>query len=333
MVSSIATGTDNKVDCGCYPNGLPKDASVKGIQALGEPLFLTAGESVNYTSQVLNSGYIKINRLAADDQTLETETNHCLKPDQPVHFFYGEGICSSEDIGSCLYVATTPTDNSFTLRDGETPPNTHTFKATALTDPDPTVAGMPVTAWVAEAGDLSGYRTRLRLVLGDCRSARLLSVGAIQKDSDQVQLKGEVTGIITGDKITVGSYTGTVISATKIFFKGVCYTICHMEQKATEDVPFTLNKVASLEPYQHIIEATAPALDCGWASVSIPGNLTRDLCRYKTHQTEAHLVGSWDFSMIWGKSGTGPDELPPHIAEDYSNAYWISVFDKGGLYV
>lgn len=321
-------------DC-CSPTMLSGDSEAGCFQELGESLYLTPGESLSYTTQVLNTGFIRINRLLDDGMTFETETNSCLKPDQAVHLFYGEGFCASTDLDSCLYVGTTPTDNSFTLKNKADA--AHIFKPTAIINPDTSKPGRAVTAWIAEAGDLSGYRVRLRLVLGDARSPRLLSVGAIKAKTKQLQLKGVIEDIGTNDRITLGdgpdSYTGTVISANVATFKNVCYTVCQMEQAAVADIPFTSNILAHLDPYQHIIEATAPALDCGWASVTIPGNLTRSLIRYKKHPVAQVLVGSWDFSLIWGESGTGPEGLPAHIASDYSNAYWLNVFDKGALYV
>ena len=338
-IDSCGCGTTSRADVmGISNNHYKNHIDEKGvISGLKNNLIISPGEQVSYTARMFGGNPIELSRLLADNRTIETANNHCLDVGDAIHIDVCSGMCSSQTLSSCTYIESVPAPNQFTLRDGTTPtPVPYTFTPTLVDDPDPTVPGVPVSGFVARAADLAGYRCRLRLVIGAHRDQKLISLGAVASGSKQIQLKGNFTGFIPGDKITLGGFTGTVVSYQKATYDNLCYTIIQTAEASNETVKFTDKKLALHVPDELVIETTVPALSCGWASASISGFETKKLVRFTSKERGNSVrVGFWEFCLEWGGIEGGPvaDKFPDHIAQDYDNFYSFIPIDRGILFL
>lgn len=311
----------------------PHDEPITGYE---KGVVLSPGEELSYTARLFGGDYLEIDRLGADNRTLQTKDNHCLKVGDSIHLDVCSGFCTTQSLSSCVYVQSVPALNQFTLHANTTPDVAYTFTPTSVVDLDPTTSGVPVKARIAKAANLDGYRVRLRLNVGAHRDQKLLSLGAIASGSKQLQIKGYFPDIAAGDSLEIGSFTGTVVSSQKAMYDNVCYTIVQIKEPSTVVAKFTDKVLVLLKPQEMKIETVVPALKCGWISVAIAGHETKKLIKFLTSQRgNPTRIGFWELVIEWGgaSGATGADKWPEHIANDLSNFYNFVPLDRGVLYI
>lgn len=320
MTVAILNNTAVESDCsGC--TGL-------SVDSLGRR-FLQAipGESITYTARILASAKVPLSVLGDDGVTLESDYNHCLEVDDPVHVCFTDGVCTPLALSPCLLVESVPANNQLTLKDADG--NQVTMQPESATDPTPTVAGTPITGWIARAANLTGFRGTLTLRINDNRQDSLLGVGAIQNGRNQLQIKGHWAGALqNGDTLNLGpDYSGTVQAFRNVeTCDGVPYTVAQMDTYGTADIPFTDGYFIYFCPESTVLEASSADPQCGWLTVTLPASETLKLLSFKTECIQA--IGTWSFNLAWGVQ-----TLPAHMQDKTAPVVWSHIFDSGTLLV
>ena len=283
------------------------------------------GQSITYTARVLASAQVDLTVLGDDGITIDTEYNHCLAVDDPVHICFNDGVCTPMALDPCLFIESVPADNQFTLKDSEG--NQVTFTRQDVDDNTPDDTGSAIAGWIARAANLTGFQGKLTLRVNDSRQDSLLGVGAIRSGRNQLQIKGHWSDkLAIGDQLTLNDFVSTVEAFRDVSTcDDVPYTVVQVASVSDIDIPFTDNYLIYFEPAPLTLQAESTSPSCGWITVNLQGSETIELLKHK--QEGITDIGTWAFTLSWGTQS-----LPAHMKQE-APVVWSNVFDSGTLLV
>jgi hypothetical protein len=276
----------------CLPQGRTRQNSEV---ASGRDVRVIPGNTMSLTLRVTAGEPLDVKDISSTG-TIETKLVHGFAVGDAIHMCFYSGL-SSQQITPYILVKEVIDDHHFTISDATTPPVQVILKkendSTLTADKQPEVCG-----WVAKAANLKGFSAAIVIDLDTGRRDELLGTASIRKGEKQLSIKGS-WDIRKDDELTIGSFTSCASMVRKVNMPDGCYTIVQLCKAAPEDIKFTDGRLASLSPFEPLIQGVGYGDAWGWVNVTLPGSKTWVLADYKKHTVNncPQFVGEFRYEL------------------------------------